>query len=158
MLWGSSLMPQEQFISRIAGFIPIPVLELGEEGLEGTLLSPGHLNAHQYSAEVRTVVAVVKQADVPAAAHAIQKIHQRPRALREFEAVYHLIDHFRRASSYHMANMQLGHLVVGQVLGFQAYFPQVTYQIACVLAIVGGQAHEYVRFGWITVAIVKLSN
>ena len=43
------------------------------------------------------------------------KIHQRPRPLREFEAVEQLVLDARHMAADQMANVQFGHFVVGQI-------------------------------------------
>jgi hypothetical protein len=57
----------------------------------------------------------VEQADVPAAAKLLEKLGQRAGAFRKLESAQPLIANIRRASTDHVANVQLRHLVVGEV-------------------------------------------
>jgi hypothetical protein len=72
-----------------------------------------HLQRRQHPAIRRTVVAVVEHRDIPAAAELEQKVKQRPRTLRKLEAEHAFIRHRRRMPANHMANVQLGQLVIG---------------------------------------------
>jgi hypothetical protein len=66
------------------------------------------------------MVPVVEQADVPAAAQLFQELGQRAGPLRKFKAAEPFVLHVRRASADHVADVQLRHLVVGEVHGLVA--------------------------------------
>src|SRR5690606_17883583 len=68
-------------------------------------------------AEVRTMVPIVEQADVPAPTERIEELHQRPRSLGELEAAQPLVAHLTGAATHHVADMELRELVVAEVLG-----------------------------------------
>ena len=53
-----------------------------QECLERGQLVVGHFEAGEHAAEVGAVIAVVEQADVPAAAELLEKLRQRARAAR----------------------------------------------------------------------------
>src|SRR5690606_26349066 len=82
---------QKQPIRRIAALIPVAIPELLQEAPEGRLVLARDLHADQHTAIVRTVVAVMEETDVPAAAHRAQKLHERPGPLGEFEPVQDLV-------------------------------------------------------------------
>src|SRR5262245_61657170 len=65
---------QEKPIRVVILFVYVVVAERIEEGLEFRHLGVGHLESRQHASEVRAVIAVMKQADVPAAAEFIQKL------------------------------------------------------------------------------------
>src|SRR5574340_502173 len=63
---------EEQLVGWVAGFVPVAVAQPVKEFLEAGLFLFRHLDADPHPAIVRAVVAIVEQADVPAAAHALQ--------------------------------------------------------------------------------------
>src|SRR5262245_29586383 len=67
----AAALAQKELIGRISTFIPIRIPHLFEERVELRLLARRHLHAHQHSAVVRAVIAIMEQADVPAATHRI---------------------------------------------------------------------------------------
>jgi len=75
------------------------VAERFEEALELGEVPLGHLEAREDAAEVGAVVAVVEQADVPAAAEGVEEPEQGARALREGEAHDSLADGLRRVAA-----------------------------------------------------------
>ena len=77
-----------------------------------------HLHADQHATIVCAVIAIVEQADVPAVVHAVEEIHQRAGTFREFEAEHDFILEAGRMSAYQVADVQLGHFVVGEILRF----------------------------------------
>src|SRR5262249_45279460 len=83
--------PEKQAICRVIRLFDEVVPDLTQEILENRLIGGRDLHAHEHAPVVRTVIAVVEQADVPAAAHAVEEAHQRPRAVRKFEAVDDLV-------------------------------------------------------------------
>src|SRR5262245_34794447 len=62
----SRAVPQKQRVRGIARLVPIAIVELRQEGAERALLIGRHLHADQHPPDVRAVVAIVEQADVPA--------------------------------------------------------------------------------------------
>ncbi len=102
-------------VGRVAGFLPVRHAEFIEERLEFGALGFRHLDAHQHTAIGGAMVAVVKQADVPAIAGAGQELSQRPGTLREFESVQDFVFDLRRMSAHHVAHMHLGHLVLAEI-------------------------------------------
>src|SRR6266702_4156914 len=84
---------QEELISSVPLLGDERVAEAVQEALKVAPLCFRHLERAEHAAEVRPVVAVVKQADVPAVAELLQELHERPRPLRELEAVEALVPH-----------------------------------------------------------------
>src|SRR6185437_3243662 len=91
------------------------LMELVEMLQEVRAVAGGHLNAGQYAAIIGAVVAVVEQADVPAATHRLEEFEQRPWALRELEPVNELIADAAGTAADHVPHVELRHLVVGHV-------------------------------------------
>jgi len=60
---------QKQLVNRIFGFFYARITQRGQEGFERCVVGFGHLQADQNAAVVCTLVAVMKQADVPARPH-----------------------------------------------------------------------------------------
>src|SRR3954470_12299234 len=106
-----------------------PVVEAGEERLEGVRLQRRDLEGGQHASEIRAVVAVVKEADVPAPADRIQKMEQRTRTLRKLEPADSFRGDGRRPPADHVAYVQLGHLVARQVRRFVSRLPQPRGQL-----------------------------
>ena len=123
----------------------VGVAELVEERAERRQVRLGDLEAGQHAAEVGAVVAVVEQADVPAAAQLLEELRQRAGALGELEPAQPLVAHVRRAAAHHVADVQLGHLVVGQVHRLVAGARQLRRQRRAVLPRLRGEADEDVR-------------
>ena len=115
----------------------------------GTRGTPGgrvlDLEAGEHAAEVGAVVAVVEQADVPAAAQLLEELRQRAGPLGELEPAQPLVAHVGRAAADHVAHVQLGHLVVGEVDGLVAGGDQLRRQRRAVLARLRRDADEDVR-------------
>src|SRR6478736_259813 len=76
---------EEHPVGGIGRFVDVVVAETVEKTPELRAVLRRHLHADEHTAVVRAVVPVMEQADVPARAHAVQKAHQRARALGELE-------------------------------------------------------------------------
>ncbi len=61
------------------------------------------------------MIAVVKQADVPALAQAREEFEQGAGAFGKFETIEYLVLRAGRAPADQVADMQLGHFIVGEV-------------------------------------------
>ncbi len=73
------------------------------------------LEGAQHPAIVGAVVAVVEQADVPAAAEGLEKAHQGARLLRKLETVETFTEGPGRAAANHVTHVVLGQLALGHV-------------------------------------------
>src|SRR2546429_665806 len=80
-----------------------------QEALELGVVRRRHLHSDQHPAVVGAVVAIVEQADVPAAAHAVEKLHQRAGPLRKLEPEQDLVLGVRRIPADQMPDVRLGH-------------------------------------------------
>src|SRR5579883_1953804 len=78
-------------------------------------LTGRHLDSGEHTTVVRAVIAVVEQADVPAAADRLEEPEQRAGTLRKLEAVEQLIADAARTAADHVPHVELRHLVVGHV-------------------------------------------
>jgi hypothetical protein len=97
---------------------------------QSRLIRLGHLQPDQDAAVVRTLVAVVEQADVPARAHQVQKLEQRARPLRKHETQQSLIFCKHGMPAHHVPDMFFGQIIVGQVNGLKAVPAQVRGDLA----------------------------
>src|SRR5438876_3498505 len=82
---------QEQPVCGVASLLGVRVAEIFQELPELLHLAGRNLHSDQHPAVVGAVVAVVEQADVPVAAHAREKAHQRAGPLGKFEAIKQLV-------------------------------------------------------------------
>ncbi len=92
----------------------IAVAEPFEERFELRHVVGRDFETGQHAPEIRAVVAVVEQADVPAAAQFVQERHERAGTLGELESAELLVGDIGAAAADHVAHVQLRHLVVGQ--------------------------------------------
>ena len=104
------------------------------------------------------MVAIVEQADVPAAAHAGQELHQRARPLRELEAVEDLVLRRRRVPADQVPDVQLRHLVVGQVVRLDPALPELGQQLLGLAPVRDLDPDEEVRDAGVGIAIVELGD
>src|SRR4029453_10136800 len=78
---------QEQLVGGIALFFLVRIAQRAEETLECGAVFGRDFESSQHAPEVGAVVAIVKQADVPAPAEAIEKVHQRAGAFGKLESI-----------------------------------------------------------------------
>ncbi len=97
--------------------------------------------------------------DVPAPAQFVEEVEQGPWPLGEFEAQHHFIARPGRVPTHHVANVQFGQLIVGQVRDREALVDQLLHQCrAGVVFRVGLHAHEDVRLIGGVLAVVELGD
>src|SRR3569623_1457978 len=150
---------QNQTVYRVVRLFDVWVGEFGEKGLEAVSIGRRHLYAHQHPTVRGAVIAVVKQADVPALAHAGEKAQQRAGPLGKFETVNQFLDDARRASADHMPLVQLGHFVVGEIFYRIPVLLQTPHDlVALALAAAQLYAREDTRGGRIGVAVIELGD
>src|SRR4029077_3531553 len=82
---------EEHPVRGVAGLLDIGVVQLIQVLQELRPRGRRHLDARGHAAMVRTVIAIVEQADVPACADRLQEFQQRPGAFGKLEAIQHLI-------------------------------------------------------------------
>src|SRR5699024_4717967 len=85
----------------------------------------GNLDTDQYPPVVGPVVAVVEQGDVPIDVQGLQEIEKSPRTLGELETVDEFVVQAVDPPPDHVADVELGELVVGQVQNGQTRTAQV---------------------------------
>ncbi|MNN85476.1 hypothetical protein D3C81_2027700 [compost metagenome] len=84
--------------------------------------------------------------DIPAPAQFVEEVEQCTRPLGELEAQHDLITGPGRVATHHVADVQLGQFVIGQVGDREALLAQLLYQCrARVVIWVGLHAHEDMR-------------
>src|SRR3989442_3371131 len=98
-------------ISRVRGLVDIVVAQPVEKNAKFGFVRGGYLHADEHPAVIGAVVPIVKQADVPARAHAVEKTHQRSGPLRKFESVQDFVGRGGRVAADEMADVELGHFV-----------------------------------------------
>ena len=74
-------------VGGVIAFFPVRVAEFGEVCLEFGGVPLRDIDPGEDAAVIRTVIPIVKQADIPVGTDGIQEIQERARAFREFEAV-----------------------------------------------------------------------
>ena len=89
----------------------------------------------------------------------VEERHQRARALGELEAAEPLVPHVGAAAADHVADVQLGHLVVGQIDGLvAARRVERRGEPRRILARLGRDADEDVRALAAAQAVVELGD
>ena len=91
-------------------------------------------------------------------AQGLEELHEGPGALGELEAVEPLVPHPGRAAAHHVAHVELGHLVVGQVDGGVALLAQPGGHRLAVAARRRLQPHEDVGLVAPGEAVVELGD
>src|SRR5205807_6866302 len=115
-------------------------------------------HAYQHAAEVGAVVAVVEEADVPVAAHPFQEPQESAWPLGEFEAVDELVARERGVAADHVADVELGHLVVGEIERAKAVALQRADYARGLVAALHADAGEDVRLLGVGDAVVELGD
>ena len=82
---------QEQAVRRMRGFVGVGIAQAVQEVLKLLPSRLWHLQPHQNPAVVCTVIAVMKQRNIPARVHRGEKAHERSRPFRKLELVQALI-------------------------------------------------------------------
>src|SRR5262245_31498329 len=120
-----TLRRKETLVSIIPGFHAVAIAELGKKSLERRIILVGNFEGCQHSAEIRAVIPIVKQADVPAAAERIQELEQGARALGKLEAAHAFILYSWSAAADHVSHVQLRDFVIRQVGRFITVFEEI---------------------------------
>ena len=105
------------------------------------------------------MVAVMEETDVPAPPQTSEKVEQGARALRELEAHQHLVADPPGMPTHHVADMQLGGLVVGHIQDAETPGLQPCDDLAALL-IAPPQLHAHENLGatLIGVAVIELGD
>jgi hypothetical protein len=137
--------PEEHPVRRIVGFLDAVVAEPREKGAELGLVRRRHLHSHQHAPVVGAVVAVVEEADVPAAAHAVEETSSARPAARETRSGRGSRCPPTARAADEMAHVQLRELVVGKVVAPRSGVLQLAQQVLGLAAIRDLDADEDVR-------------
>src|SRR5690606_2206862 len=117
------------------------------------------LDAGEHAPVVRAVVPVMEQADVPARADGVQEIEQRTGTFGKLEAEQPLVLDDAPAAADHVPHVQLGELVVAQVLEGIAALAQPLDEVRPLRGAVPElYPHEDVGTVRVAVAIVELRD
>src|SRR6056297_1184368 len=150
---------EKQTVRGVAAFVPVGVAELLEVALELGVVVGRHLDAGEDAPVIRAVIAVMEQADVPVRTHRVEKAGQSTGALRELEAQQPLVGQSAGAAAHHVANVQLGHFVVGEVLDRVALRAQLGHETVLLgAALAEFQTHEDMGFSSVAVSVVELGD
>jgi len=106
----------------------------------------------------RRVIAVVEQRDVPPATQRVEELQQCPGALGELEAAHSFGARRRAHVPHHVANVQLRHLVVGEISRLVALGAQPRDDGVGVTARLRRQAYEDVRLVARAQPVVELGD
>src|SRR2546427_10784632 len=90
---------QEECVRGVVVLARVVVAEPIEKLLEVSHLGVGHFEASQHASEIRTVISIVEQADVPAATELLQKLHQRTGTFGAFEPIEMFVLHVWSAAA-----------------------------------------------------------
>ena len=111
---------EEASIGFIGQLHLIGVADRIETLCEGVEFRVWHLESGQHAAEVCAVIAIVEQADIPASAERFEELQQRPRPLGKLEAADPFVHDLAGAAADHVADVELGKLVLGEIDGLEA--------------------------------------
>ena len=147
-------------ISRVIALFPVAVVQFVQHPGQGLALSGYHLHPHQYPPISGAVVAVVEHGNIPALTQMIEKIHQRAGPLGKFKAVDpFIVDNAGGRPSDHMANVQLRHLIVGEVGHHVAFFTQALNHVFTLFRALGNlHADKDMGLCLIGIAVVEFRN
>ncbi|RMO16362.1 hypothetical protein ALQ46_05467, partial [Pseudomonas savastanoi pv. phaseolicola] len=150
---------QKQPVRRVLALVPIRVTNLIQSSTDQMPLFLRHHQPGNHPAVSSAVVAVVEHRDGPAAAQTVEEVEQRARSLRELEAQHHFIIDPLGMPANHVANMQFGQFVVGQVQHRKTLPGQAGDQRAArVVLRVSLHADEDVRLAIGVVAVVEFGD
>ena len=137
----------------------IAVAKLFEIGAKSLEFAAVELDAHQHPPIGGAVVAVVEQADVPAAAQPREKVEQGAGAFGKDEAEQPLVLHLGRVAAHHVTDVELGGLVVAQINHRKSFVFELFLQAGLLLG-AAGEFHpaEDLGVGRIVIAIVELGD
>jgi len=116
------------------------------------------LQAHQNAAVICALIAVVKQADVPAGAHQVQKFEQSTRALGKHKAHEAFVLRQAGVTAHHVTNVLFGQIIVRQIQVFKAMLFEVVGDLGALAGAFCGEAHKHMRLGGIADAVVKFCD
>src|ERR1022692_4322709 len=118
-----------------------------------------HLNAREHASLIRSVVAVMKEADIPAATDRLQKPEQRTGSFRKFEAVQMLVGEPASMAAHHVTHVQFCHLVVGHITHREAGFADFPYEDGRLrIALSQTQSDQYLRGPSLRVSIIEFRD
>src|SRR5438105_7762685 len=93
---------EEKAVGGVLALNCVFVAETFEKRCEGRQVVVFDFETGEHAAEVRPVIAVVEQADVPAAGERVEEVGERARTLRELEAAEPFVLHLWRMSTDHV--------------------------------------------------------
>ena len=107
------------------------------------------------------MITVVEHTDVPAGAHVLKELHQRTRPLGKLEAVNQLVEcarRFRGVTTDHMAHVEFGHFIIGQIQRGIAFGLELIDQGSKLGAVSDLDPHKHMGSSRIIKAVVKFGN
>src|SRR6202163_195909 len=155
--WAPSA-PEKHAIGRICRLFDAWVAQTTKKFMECRLIGRRNLHSNQNSPIIGAVVAVMEQTYVPSATHAVQKLHKRPGTFRKLEAVQDFVFRRRRVASDQMPDVNLGHLVVRQVVGLNPALVHRAKQFRGFVPVAHFDTHEQVCDLGVSVPIIELGD
>src|SRR4030095_16303633 len=113
-------LSEEEPVGRVVGLDCVLVAESFEKRAEARKVAIFHFETGEHAAEVGPMISVVEKADVPTPRERVEEVSQRARTLGKLEAAQTFVLYVRCMAADHMADVQLGHLVVRQIDRFVA--------------------------------------
>src|ERR1051326_2190738 len=136
---------QKPSICVVAVFDLKLITQFLEEPFECLILIRRDFERRQNTAEIRAVVPVMEEADVPAAAKCVQKLKQRAGPLGELETAEAFAFDAARVSADHVTDVKFGEFVVREIGCFITLAEKVCLDASCVFPASDAQAHKNVR-------------
>src|SRR6266699_3486837 len=125
---------KEAIVGVVCVFDLVLITQIREEAFESLVLIRRDFERCQNPAEIRTVVSVMEEADVPSAAERVEELKQGPRPLRELETAEALAPDVTRMAADHIPHVKLRQFVVGEVGRYVALAKETGFDLVRVLA------------------------
>src|SRR6056297_1240381 len=149
---------EEQLVGWICCFFDIVVAEVIEEFPQSLLFPVRNLQADQDPAEFPSLIAIVKQRNVPAFSHISQKIRQGAGSFWKPETEQPFMVGLGGTTADHIAQVGFGQFVIGQVNGLIAGLGKVVHQMATIGTFADGQADKQFCLATLGQAVIELSD
>ncbi len=149
---------KEAIVGVICVFDLVLITQIREEAFESLVLIRRDFERCQNPAEIRTVVSVMEEADVPTPAERVEELKQGAGTFRELETTEAFASHVARMTADHISHVKLREFVVGEVGRFVALAEEIGFDLRRVLAAANAQADEDIRALTIIQTIVEFCD
>ncbi len=154
----STALFEKKCVGRVRALSLVGVSERTEKRFERRFVPRRHFEPGEYPPEVRAVIPIVEQADIPTPSELIEKRQQRAGPLGKLEPAQLLVRDIRAVPADHVPNVQLGQLVVAQVHGLVSASGQRVAETPGIRFRVGRNPDEDVRGLTSAQAVVELGD